>query len=321
MEITLFLPYEPIDTSAAFFRVRIDAATVYSPFYPDADAARQAICDLLRQLRQLDIDREDLIYTNEREAELRLFGTEDPAVSEGAAFAERDAARATLAQLRETAQAEQFTMRTLRLSPAGEAAAGERGFTYDQGKSWQPVATETLEVPRYDRPDPTSPEGNTAAAVTGARLAEAWFAEDTETGTPPEEETNPSVLPGAETYPESADDSSSFETSEDNTHPDRTEEALPVLPAEEASPCTPFFTPLRPLGLADRERLQGREREIEDLYEMTFDHRLLLLYGPPQVGKTSLWFSAPHRGYALGAGILRANGKRPERHDLHPATK
>lgn len=53
-------------------------------------------------------------------------------------------------------------------------------------------------------------------------------------------------------------------------------------------PCAPIQNPFQPGNPAQFPLFSGQEKELEDLYQMTFDTNLLLLYGKPGTGKTSL---------------------------------
>lgn len=68
---------------------------------------------------------------------------------------------------------------------------------------------------------------------------------------------------------------------------------IPALPQEITSseiltPCGPTFKPLEPLDLDDFPLFWGRTQELDDLYGMTFDTNLLLLYGAAGSGKSSM---------------------------------
>lgn len=53
-------------------------------------------------------------------------------------------------------------------------------------------------------------------------------------------------------------------------------------------PCQPIFNLLQPQLETDLPFFLGRKREVEDLFALTRNNDLLLLYGPARVGKTSL---------------------------------
>jgi hypothetical protein len=61
-----------------------------------------------------------------------------------------------------------------------------------------------------------------------------------------------------------------------------------VSPFSGGGPCEPLFNVLQPQVASDLPLFMGRKQEVEDLYAMTRNNRLLLLYGQPRVGKTSL---------------------------------
>lgn len=64
--------------------------------------------------------------------------------------------------------------------------------------------------------------------------------------------------------------------------------SMGVSPFSGGGPCEPLFNVLQPQVAADLPLFMGRKQEVEDLYAMTRNNRLLLLYGQPRVGKTSL---------------------------------
>lgn len=64
--------------------------------------------------------------------------------------------------------------------------------------------------------------------------------------------------------------------------------SMGVSPFSGGGPCEPLFNVLQPQVAADLPLFMGRKKEVEDLYAMTRNNRLLLLYGQPRVGKTSL---------------------------------
>ena len=74
------------------------------------------------------------------------------------------------------------------------------------------------------------------------------------------------------------------------------EPGLATQPVSAISDAEPVVSPpretllplLSPYQAADYLLFHGRERETEDIYQKTFDHRFLLIYGPARVGKTSL---------------------------------
>ena len=55
-----------------------------------------------------------------------------------------------------------------------------------------------------------------------------------------------------------------------------------------ASPCSPLFNLLQPQVEADLPFFMGRKNDVEDLFALTRNNDLLLMYGPRRVGKTSL---------------------------------
>lgn len=63
-----------------------------------------------------------------------------------------------------------------------------------------------------------------------------------------------------------------------------TGESLPEID----NPCKPVFKPMLPLNPKDFVLFLGRKKELEDLYQMTFNTNLLLVYGPSGSGKSSL---------------------------------
>ncbi|PSR12219.1 MAG: hypothetical protein DA408_11680 [Bacteroidetes bacterium] len=64
--------------------------------------------------------------------------------------------------------------------------------------------------------------------------------------------------------------------------------SMGVSPSVGSNPCEPLFNVLQPQVAADLPFFLGRKQEVEDLYALTRNNRLLLLYGLPRVGKTSL---------------------------------
>jgi hypothetical protein len=64
--------------------------------------------------------------------------------------------------------------------------------------------------------------------------------------------------------------------------------SLGMSPLAGTKPCAPLFNALQPQVAADLPFFMGRKREVEDLYALTINHRLLLIYGKARVGKTSL---------------------------------
>lgn len=64
--------------------------------------------------------------------------------------------------------------------------------------------------------------------------------------------------------------------------------SMGVSPFSGGGPCEPLFNVLQPQVAADLPLFMGRKQEVEDLYAMTRNNRLLLLYGQARVGKTSL---------------------------------
>ena len=77
-------------------------------------------------------------------------------------------------------------------------------------------------------------------------------------------------------------------TADSSSGEERREESGRRTSNTPVAPCAPLFNLLAPLQAKEYELFHGREHEVEALYAMTFDHRLLLLYGPPRAGKTSL---------------------------------
>ncbi|MEM7574732.1 MAG: ATP-binding protein [Bacteroidota bacterium] len=55
-----------------------------------------------------------------------------------------------------------------------------------------------------------------------------------------------------------------------------------------SKPCDPLFNLFQPCLAVDLPYFRGRKKEVEELYNLTSEHRLLLMYGLPRVGKTSL---------------------------------
>ncbi len=64
--------------------------------------------------------------------------------------------------------------------------------------------------------------------------------------------------------------------------------SMGLSPSGGSNPCDPLFNVLQPQVAADLPFFLGRKRDVEDLYAMTRNNPLLLLYGLPRVGKTSL---------------------------------
>lgn len=64
--------------------------------------------------------------------------------------------------------------------------------------------------------------------------------------------------------------------------------SMGLSPSVSSGPCGPLFNVLQPQVSGDLPLFMGRKQEVEDLYALTRNNRLLLLYGKPQVGKTSL---------------------------------
>jgi hypothetical protein len=63
---------------------------------------------------------------------------------------------------------------------------------------------------------------------------------------------------------------------------------MSLSPSAAAGPCAPLFNILQPQMQLDLPLFMGRKQEVEDLYALSRNHRLLLLYGLARVGKTSL---------------------------------
>ena len=55
-----------------------------------------------------------------------------------------------------------------------------------------------------------------------------------------------------------------------------------------SKPCDPLFNLFQPCLAVDLPYFRGRKKEVDELYNLTSEHRLLLMYGLPRVGKTSL---------------------------------
>ncbi len=64
--------------------------------------------------------------------------------------------------------------------------------------------------------------------------------------------------------------------------------SIGVSPFMGGSPCEPLFNLLQPQMDADLPFFMGRKEDADDLFALTRNNDLLLLYGPPRVGKTSL---------------------------------
>ncbi|MEO0723941.1 MAG: hypothetical protein AAFZ63_05335 [Bacteroidota bacterium] len=61
-----------------------------------------------------------------------------------------------------------------------------------------------------------------------------------------------------------------------------------VSPLSAVSPCSPLFNLLQPQLERDLPFFMGRKQDVEDLFALTRNHDLLLMYGPARVGKTSI---------------------------------
>ncbi|MEL7220925.1 MAG: hypothetical protein AAGJ93_06370 [Bacteroidota bacterium] len=86
---------------------------------------------------------------------------------------------------------------------------------------------------------------------------------------------------------------------------------MSVSPAAAAGPCAPLFNILQPQLQADLPLFMGRKQEVEDLYALSRNHQLLLLYGLPRVGKSSLLRCglANRMEAILGEMIVHSRGK------------
>lgn len=61
-----------------------------------------------------------------------------------------------------------------------------------------------------------------------------------------------------------------------------------MLPPATTAPCAPIFPLFRPFRKDEKSKYHGREEEVEELFEKTFDTRLLVVHSEANVGKTSL---------------------------------
>lgn len=212
-----------------YFQIRTEQYTFYSPFYPDQQAALDAMRELVLRLRnrkstKVAITESAGLY------QLQLFGKKQYPAASGTPMLDKIEAIDALDALVNAAPAFRFPLLYMELQDdLGEVVTKVQDLVFsagDEAYEWKEVKESALII-----------EQNTSTRRRGAGLL------------------GPSVG---------------------------------LSPFSGGSPCEPLFNLLQPQMDADLPFFMGRKKDADDLFALTRNNDLLLLYGPPRVGKTSL---------------------------------
>ncbi len=296
MELTIYGLDERYNSSIAYFQVQEGNYRFISPIYPDAEACKEAIDALIKELRTAGDSSEQFLVELQDQHYLVLFkGAKLAFNGRQPTFESQQDARDVLARLQQAAQQTDFDLPTYHLK---EETEWTRPADWFHPQRAYPCITD---CPNVDRLPYDKDSGETIHFVFRDDTGQALFRSQ---AYPSEDVRDAEIVELIRQLAQNDDAEKLNDLAREwllvfapRLNWERTHfEVFPVIVPNKAlrslpaslMPCDPIFKLFSPYDRGEFDLFFGRERDAEELFEQLSAHPLILLYGTARVGKTSL---------------------------------